>query len=88
MENIVDGLYFFAEDIFGNQFCISKGGICFFDAETGNTDAIADNFSEWSELIFRKYNYWTGYSIAHDWQEENGSLKADSRLIPKLPFIL
>lgn len=33
--DLADGLFFFAEDAFGNQFCLREDRVCLFDAETG-----------------------------------------------------
>ena len=34
-QGMANGCLFFAEDIFGVQFCVDGGGICQFDPETG-----------------------------------------------------
>src|SRR4051794_28427234 len=40
-DGLADGLFFFAEDLFGGQFAISDRGIVSFDPESGYTDVIA-----------------------------------------------
>jgi hypothetical protein len=79
---------FFAEDIFGVQFCIFMNEICTFDPETEEIEAIAPSFDEWSKCILEKYNYWTGFDLAHQWQLENGIIPIGKRLLPKIPFVL
>lgn len=87
--NLSDKYYFFAEDIFGNQFCYDKlGQIGFFDAETGNVNRMASGIEEWATLILGDTNFWTGYSLAREWQDNNGHLNPDQRLLPKIPFVL
>jgi hypothetical protein len=79
---------FFAEDIFGCQFCLKNNSVYSFDPETATFDHIAENLLTWAEKILNDYDALTGYSIAHAWQKKNGSLKDGTRLIPKIPFIL
>jgi hypothetical protein len=42
---------FFAEDIFGIQFCVFKNKIHTFDPETEEIETIAKSFDEWSKCI-------------------------------------
>lgn len=79
---------FFAQDIFGNQFCLQENKIFLFDVETSELEFIAHTFEEWSALVLTDYNYWTGYQIAHEWQKNNGILDINERLAPKIPFVL
>lgn len=81
------GLYF-AEDIFGNQFCARDDGIFAFDAETAETKGIASGLDQWAELILDDYAYWSGFPISHEWQLQNGALAPGSRLVPRRPFVL
>jgi hypothetical protein len=69
---------FFAEDIFGIQFCVFRNEIHTF----------ATSFEEWSKCILEKYNYWTGFDLAHQWQLKNGVIPVGTRLLPKIPFVL
>lgn len=80
--------FFFAEDIFGCQFCIKDSQIYSFDPEIGSFEYLAKDFEEWAGVILTNYRILTGYDIAHKWQMINGSLKKGCRLLPKLPFIL
>ena len=80
-------LIFFAQDIFGVQFCISEFNVSTFDPETGKIEEIASSITEWASLILKDYNYLTGYSLAHDWQVNHGKLPQGSRLVPKIPFV-
>lgn len=85
---LADGMLFFAEDAFGNQFCIRQDRICFFDSETGECRELADSLEAWAELIFEDYDFQTGYPLLHEWQSKNGRLSASQRLVPKFPFVL
>jgi len=81
-------LHFFAEDVFGGQFAVSDDSIVSFDPETGETEKISDTFEGWAHEIMSDYDYFTGYSLASDWQKENGALPIGHRLIPRQLFVL
>ena len=83
---LADGCLFFAEDIFGGQFCIKNNVIHSFDPETGGLEEVADSFEGWVEELLADYNVWTGYSLAEEWQKINGVLPNHQRLMPKTPF--
>ena len=86
-KHLVDDCLFFAEDVFGGQFCIKDNAIYSFDPETGDLEQMATSIDEWAKIILEDYDYWTGYSLAHEWQEINGPLGHEIRLIPKIPFV-
>jgi hypothetical protein len=79
---------FFAEDIFGNQFCIKDKTICLFDVESMSFEYLATSMEEWAELIIYNYDMLTGFKVANEWQQLNGVLPTKQRLLPKIPFIL
>jgi len=80
-------VFFFAEDIFGNQFCVSAGTICSFDPETGEVGELASSLEEWAKIILSDYDVLTGYNLAHEWQSKYGRLSGRNRLVPKIPFV-
>lgn len=79
---------FFAEDIFGGQFCFYQNGIYSFNPETGDKTFMGANLEAWAEQIFSKLDYWTGFSLAKQWIEQNGYLTPQQRLAPVQPFFL
>lgn len=79
---------FFAEDIFGGQFCVKDGKVQVFDSETGSTEHFADTIDGWARKILDDYEVATGWPIANAWQRQNGALSAGKRLMPKIPFVL
>lgn len=79
---------FFAEDIFGNQFCIKDKTICLFDVESMSFEYLATSMEEWAELIIYNYDMLTGFKVVHEWQQLNGVPPTKQRLLPKIPFIL
>jgi len=81
-----DGCVFFAEDVFGTQFCLRGEAVFAFDPETGFLEPVADTLDDWAEQVLAYYRALTGSEIAQAWQREKGPLWAGQRLIPKVPF--
>ncbi|RWL48169.1 MAG: SMI1/KNR4 family protein [Mesorhizobium sp.] len=86
-EGMASNLFFFAEDIFGSQFCISGNGISVFDPETGNCELLCQNIESWAEIILEDFRVLTGFPLAHSWQRMHGKIRPGTRLIPKVPFV-
>lgn len=86
-DSLVDDLFFFAEDVFGCQFCIKDGKLYTFDPETGNLGEISNNFNGWAKAVLDDYNFMTGYPLAHEWQVKYGELPCQKRLLPKKLFV-
>jgi hypothetical protein len=86
-DDMADGILFFAEDVFGNQFGINKGEVVFFDAETADVEHFSGNISQWAERIVAEYSLYTGFPLAHEWQLKNGPLPENYRLVPRVPFV-
>lgn len=87
--NIVGGLVFFGQDIFGNQFGFNEHNskIIFFNIETGDREIIANDIEDWVSLIFDEVDYFTGHKLSVAWRIRN-NLDFNERLCPKIPFIL
>ena len=83
-----EGMLFFAEEIFAEQFSIKDGRIYRFHLETGESKEIAPNFEAWAKLLLDIYNLETGFSVAHEWQVRNGPITVGHRLSPTQPFVL
>lgn len=86
--DLARGKFFFAEDAFGNQFCLQDERVTQFDAETGDEEVIADSLEGWAERILTDYSLLTGYPLLHEWQSINGRLAQSMRLMTKVPFVL
>lgn len=87
-KGMADGCLFFAEDVFGGQFCIKDSKVYTFDPETGSLEYLADDIESWVQILLSDYEVLTGYPLAHQWQKQNGRLPAGKRLLPKVPFVL
>ncbi|MGB8011036.1 MAG: hypothetical protein WCF68_05445 [Terriglobales bacterium] len=83
-----EGAFFFAEDVFGSQFCIHRDGVYSFDPETGSFTSMASGIEEWAGQVLGDYELWTGHNLARDWQEQHGALSIGHRLLPVTPFVL
>lgn len=83
----IPDIYCFAEDIFGDQFCIHNDTICTFESETGAVEYMADGIEQWCAMILDDYHVLTGYPIAHEWQAMHGALQEGNRLLPIVPFV-
>lgn len=79
---------FFAEDLFGVQFCILNDVINSFDPETGEFKVVAKSLEDWAGWILEDSKTRTGWPLAHFWQLRQGPLKVGMRLLPKVPFAL
>jgi hypothetical protein len=79
---------FFAEDIFGVQFCIKDDSVNSFNPETGEFKVIAASLEDWSGWVMEDSKTRTGWPLAHFWQLRQGALKLGTRLLPKVPFVL
>lgn len=84
---LADGCLFFAEDVFGGQFCIKDNKVYTFEPETGVLDYLADGIEGWAKAIISDYEVLTGYPLAHQWQKQHGQLPSRKRLLPKMPFV-
>ena len=85
---LAQSCFFFAEDVFGSQFCFKDGLIQTFHPETGGTQRFSEDLGSWARLILENYELHTGYPLAHKWQGEHGPLQPGFRLVPKIPFVL
>jgi len=86
--NLADDLLFFADDIFGGQFCLKEGGVFTFEPETGTLERLADDLDGWAALMLTETDYYTGRPLAAAWQERFGVLEPTQRLISTLLFTL
>lgn len=84
--DLTKGIWFFGEDIFGNQFCVNNNKICTFDPETGDLEVIGNSIEDWAEWILTDPALGTGFPVVEMWEKENGRLEVNHRLIPRLPF--
>jgi hypothetical protein len=83
-----EGLYFFAEDIFGNQFGFDGVGMVFrFLAETGDRELCGTGFEDWLALMLSDPTEELSLWLLDDWLKENSKLSLSDHLCPKIPFV-
>jgi hypothetical protein len=87
-EDLAEGPLFFAEDVFGCQFCLLQNEVRSFDPETGEQVVLASTIEDWAKAILTDAAALTGYPLAHAWQQQNGPLMPGRRLVPKRAFVL
>jgi len=80
--------FFFAENILGEPFSISKNGVFFLDPETAEFSEFAEDIEEWALKVLAEPELHAGYGLAHAWQSKHGALFEGERLGPKVPFVL
>jgi hypothetical protein len=85
---IVDGAFSFGQDLFANQFVFTGKGVAILNAETGDLDFMARDFSDWLELLSEDREYLTGVDLLRAWEVEVGKLQHDHRLCAKIPFVM
>jgi len=80
-DDLLNGVIFFAQDIFAVQFCIKDNQVFSFNPETGFFDFIAKDFKGWVELLFVDPTI-SGVNIARKWSDVEKGLEFDERLVP------
>ena|SRR5947209_359043 len=87
-ELIHNGLVFFAEDVFGNQFALDGGHVCYFNVETGKTNYFAKSFSAWLTIVLEDPVDTLQLPIYKNWLAGGESLKPSEHLCPIYPFVV
>jgi hypothetical protein len=83
---LADGLSFFAEDAFGNQFAWDGAGVVRFTAETGTREWMSDSAAAWANIVADDQDQWLNRWLHEDWVARNGPLAPSMHLAPKVPF--
>src|SRR5262249_30041123 len=87
-QDLAMGCFFFAEDIFGGQFCLFDGAVAGFDPETGEKSFIATDGEGWPGRCLGEHDVLTGYPRAHEGQMRPGAIPTGQRLTLKVPSVL
>lgn len=88
-QEIVKGMKFFAEDVFGNPFAFLNNKVYLFTIETAEIECLAENFKDFIKLLYEDLDYLTGITLAAELsQNDNKSLTKGKRLSAKQPFII
>jgi hypothetical protein len=83
-----EGLVFFAEDAFGDQFALDAAGKVYeFRAEQGAAEEIADDFDTWLLIAVEAPDELLGRGTFVRWVTQHGHLPHGSQLQAYPPFI-
>ncbi len=80
--------FVFAEDSFGDPFCIVENNVVKVNMETGERIIIANSVEEWASLILYDHNLYLNTAIMAKWVRSFGCVAPGFRLAPKIPFVL
>lgn len=79
---------FFAEDVFGTQFCMLDTSVMRFDPEVGEFEPVADSIIDWIDFMCADIDVQTGRPVILRWQAKYSVLDYGEHLLPKVPFVL
>lgn len=85
---VTNDFLFFAEDLFGEQFCLYDERVWRFNPETGEFDQLGPSLEAWAQCILDDFVTETGYPMGRAWQTRHGALAVNERLMPIVPFVL
>jgi hypothetical protein len=79
----------FAEDIFGNQFCIILDQFYFLNIETAEISFISSNLNDFLSSLYNDVTFYSGYNLTNDMNKYDIiSLSNGHRLCPRKPFVI
>lgn len=85
---LAEDYFCFAQDVLGTQFAVVGGAtVVAVDPETARATTIGDSLDAWSAWLFEDPAVHATANLAYAWQEENGPLEADQRLLPLRFFV-
>jgi hypothetical protein len=87
-EGLADDYFCFGQDIFGVQFAIKDNAeVVAFDPESARAKSIGDSLEAWAEWLLADPDVNGAASFARAFQDENGPLEVDQRLVPYQFFV-
>jgi hypothetical protein len=86
--NLTANKYFFAEDVFGNQFYSNDSGVYSFDVESAESNFLCSSIEELLEMLISDGDLLTGRIIAEKWKKKFGAVEPLNRLVPNQLFVL
>jgi hypothetical protein len=84
---LASGLFFFAEDAFGNQFAWDGRAIIRFLAETGEREEFAPDIEKWLERIVSNPAVELGLAVLDDWIRVRDLVPEGKHLFPRTPLV-
>jgi len=86
--DLAEGLLFFAENAFGDQFAFDGERIVRFDAETGARTGIAETVEQWLAILLDDPDRYLESAGIAAWTQRNGLIPFGKHLAPDVPFVL
>lgn len=84
----IDEHFFFAQNVYGEQFYFMDGVFGKFDPETGECENMGQSLDSWANKIASDSEFILGTNIANEWDRVKGVIDAGNCLMPKIPFVL
>ncbi len=85
---LAEDLFCFGQDLLGTQFGLdSNASVVAFEPETGNRRVLGDSLEDWAGWLLEDEALNGAAALALGWQQANGALQPDERLIPRQFFV-
>jgi hypothetical protein len=84
--DLTEGMFFFAEDVFGAQFALHRGEIVRFSPETALHEHFAPDLTTWAERVISDPDSTVGRAVAGWWERNERPIPFGKRLLPKVPL--
>lgn len=86
--SLANDYFFFGQDVLGTQFGIEDGKrVISFDPETATVAVIGESLAGWANWLFDDLDVRATAGLARLWQDTNGALTPDQRLVPRQFFV-
>jgi len=86
---LADAFFCFGQDVLGTQFAIVDGcTVVAVDPETAEPTPIGDSLDAWAAWLLDDPDVNATDGLARAWQDANGPLALDQRLVPVQLFVL
>ncbi|MFJ8043909.1 SMI1/KNR4 family protein [Kitasatospora sp. NPDC096147] len=86
---LADDLFCFGQDLFGAQFAVMGGTeVVRFDPETAEVAVIGTSLEEWAAWLLSDPDVNGVNAFSYAFQQENGALEPNERLIPLQFFVM
>ncbi|MFF2618307.1 SMI1/KNR4 family protein [Kitasatospora sp. NPDC058046] len=87
-EGLADHVFCFGQDLFGTQFAIVGGErVVTFNPETADVKDLGAGLDDWAAWLLSDPDVNGVASFAHAFQQQNGALTPDQRLVPLQFFV-
>jgi hypothetical protein len=85
--DLARGLFFFAEDSFGDQFAWDGEKVVRFLAETGKREEFSQGLGDCLQRIAKNPDEELGLGVLRDWIARKGAVQEGAHLFPRTPLV-